>query len=260
VQQDDPEIGVLARHDLVRVFAYLGKSELPTERLARLEWTYLQALGYDASPATLSRLLAQDPAFFVDVVSRVYRPSDADAEPDEEEVEEHQLTEQERMVASNAYRLLSEWKMVPGKQDDGTVDGGTLNVWVADALERLKVSGLLRPGEHHIGAVLAAGPGDPDGFWPCIEIRDLLERLQNVEVEHGMRLAIANRRGATSRGVFDGGDQERELAAIHREQAGRFADKWPRMAAILEDLAQSYERQARRHDAEAERLRRGFDR
>ncbi|HVV48906.1 MAG TPA: hypothetical protein VHO06_04550 [Polyangia bacterium] len=262
-RQSDPEIGVLGHHDLVGVFAYLEKSDLSTDRLARLEWAYLQALGYDASPATLSGLLARDPAFFVDVVSRVYRPSAAGGTEDEEEeaeAEEEELTEQDRAVASNAYRLLSEWRTVPGKRDDGTVDGAVLNAWVDDALERLRGAGLLRPGEHHIGAVLAAGPGDPDGLWPCVVIRDLLERLQNAEIDHGMRLAIANRRGATSRGLLDGGDQERELAAKYREQGVGLRDKWPRMAAIVEDLAEGYEREARRHDAEAERRRRGFDR
>ncbi len=85
-RETDPEIGVLAHHDIVGVFAYLEKSDLATDRLARLEWAYLQALGYDASPTTLSRLLAQDTGFFVDVVSRVYRPSAAGDENEREDV------------------------------------------------------------------------------------------------------------------------------------------------------------------------------
>ena len=75
-----------------------------------------------------------------------------------------------------------------------------------------------------------------------------------------MATEMFNSMGVTSRGVLEGGDQERGRAACYREQAERFHDRWPRTAAVLYDAAESLESAARRHDDEAERRRTGFDR
>jgi hypothetical protein len=130
---------------------------------------------------------------------------------------------------------------------------------VTEARTKLEESGHLEIGDSHIGRVLAHGPADTDGARPCEPIRALLERLQSPPLEEGIRVELYNSRGPTSRGVFDGGDQERVVAAGYAEQAEKFADRWPRTAALLRELAESYEREARRHDEEAERRRKGFD-
>lgn len=72
-------------------------------------------------------------------------------------------------------------------------------------------------------------------------------------------MEVQNQRGVSSRGLTDGGEQERGLVRKYREQADAFADKWPRTAAILRRLADGYEREARQQDEESERFRRGFE-
>lgn len=61
-----------------------------------------------------------------------------------------------------------------------------------------------------------------------------------------------NSRGVTSRGVYDGGDQERPLAAQYRVWATA-VEAWPRTSRLLRELADDYERDARREDERAER-------
>jgi hypothetical protein len=61
------------------------------------------------------------------------------------------------------------------------------------------------------------------------------------------------------RGVTEGGDQERELALEYRAQATRFTYTAPRVARILDEIAQQYEHEARLHDGQAEQRRRGLD-
>jgi hypothetical protein len=118
----------------------------------------------------------------------------------------------------------------------------------------------LTVGDIHIVQVLISNPPDPDGaWWPCVEVRDLLETLQNNGIEGGLRMALFNRRSATRRGMLDGGDQERALAARYREQADPFLDRWPRTAAVFRDLAETYERHAHRYDKDAEKRRTGFE-
>ena len=58
--------------------------------------------------------------------------------------------------------------------------------------------------------------------------------------------------------MFDGGDQERDLAAAFRQQAGGAA-AWPRIRRVLRNLAEDYEREARDNDEQAERHRRGLE-
>jgi hypothetical protein len=107
--------------------------------------------------------------------------------------------------------------------------------------------------------MLASSPAAPDGIWPCVEVRDLLETLQVAKVEDGLRIRIHNNRDVTMRGMLDGGDQEFELAAKYRSQADQFADQWPRTAAVLRSLAEDYELEARHYDEDAEKRRKGFE-
>ncbi len=66
----------------------------------RIEWYFLPLLGYDPEAHTLHRTLAEDPNFFADVLSMIYRPK---LPGDAAEVEP--ATEQEKSAAENAFRL-----------------------------------------------------------------------------------------------------------------------------------------------------------
>ena len=259
---DDPEGRALLRHRLVEFFAILERSGLARERLAQLEWAYLPAFGIDHRPDTLSQVLSENADFFVDVIRRVYRPRGNEGGEETETMTETEGEKgndaQRAAIATNAYRLLSDWRTPPGLRADGTIDDDTLGAWVDNARGKLRESGHLESGDVQIGHMLAWGPVDVDGSQLCVQIRDLLERLQSAEIESGLGIAVRNSRGVTTRGTFDGGEQERVLAAAYAAEAVKFADRWPRSAALMRDLAEDYEREARQHDEEAERRRLGF--
>jgi hypothetical protein len=208
-------------------------------------------------------MLSRDPAFFISLIRRMYRPKAEDNAEETgsrdhgEDRDEHD--DKRAAFAANAYRLLSEWQTVPGTLDDGSLDSGLLEGWIRDVRSELETSGHLDFGDSHIGRVLAHGPADADGARPCEPIRTLLERLQSQALEEGLSVELYNTRGPTSRGMFDGGDQERAIAADYAARAERFADRWPRTATVFRGLAESYEREARRMDEDAERRRKGFD-
>jgi hypothetical protein len=88
-------------------------------------------------------------------------------------------------------------------------------------------------------------------------VRDLLEDLQNGRVERSLTDVLYNRRGFTARSPEDGGQQERALAQTYRAQADTLADRWPRIAAVLRDLASMYDTDARQEESRAERFRQG---
>lgn len=251
---NDPEVRRIAGFRLRRLFDELARADIDDERLARLEWAYLPAFEFRTAPPTLSRHLADNPALFVDVVSRVYQPDN-----EVEQAEDDETPEQEHMIALNAYRLLSEWRTLPGRDGD-MVDNARLQEWIDRARQRLRDAQRLEVGDRQIGRLLAASPSDADGAWPCLAVREALERLQSPSIERGMETEMFNSIGVSSRGLLDGGEQERQRAERHRDQAARLNDRWPRAAAVLRAAAEQLESVARRHDDEAERRRTGLDR
>jgi hypothetical protein len=252
---------VPSEYDFERLFSYLDRStSVPVARIGLLEWSYLTALEHTKRKLKLFDAMAGAPDLFVDLVTRIYRPR----KPEEhEEGEDEQPTqapdEAAAQIAQNAWRLLNRWNVVPGTQENGDIDPTRLRNWVAAAREQLKALNRAEVGDIHIGNILAASPTDRDGHWPITAIRDLIEDLGSSDIETGFRTAIVNRRGVTSRGLEDGGGQERDLALDFRKEADQLGDRWPRTAGILRAIAESYESDSRRNEADAERFRIGLE-
>ncbi len=112
-------------------------------------------------------------------------------------------------------------------------------------------------GMSRLGHALAGVPGYGEE-WPPKPVRDLIEELASDELDEGFEVEVLNSRGVTSRGLEEGGAQELELVRKYNENAGKFADRWPRVAATLRRIADSYQWDATRNEEEAERFRRGL--
>ena len=216
--------------------------------LARLEWAYLAMLEHSRRPpVVLHKTMSTSPEFFVKVLRSIYRPA-----PDsgiEEVVED---TKQARSLAGHAYGLLRSWHKVPG-EIDGIVDSAVLQEWVDRVRAGCAEVGRGDIGDQHIGNVLASAPADPDGVWPMKAVRELIERTPSRHIETGVMLGIHNNRGGTWRGMTNGGAQERSIAGRYHEYARATELEWPRTAALLEQIARSYEEEGQRHDQSAER-------
>jgi len=258
----------LQTYDFQRLFAYLEamRAHLEPGDLVRLQWAYLPALGYDAKIPALSETLAADPAEFVGMVCLVFsaRPASEDDEniedqaDDERKVEDHADDEKrDASLATNAYRLLNAWDVPPGLID-GAMDAKVLRSWLDRATELLVERDRREVGLQQFGQVLGHTPPDPDGTWPGVVVRDLLEDVQLEDIETGLYLHIVNSRSITSRGLEDGGDQELQLAGDYRAKAEELADTAPRTAALFRRVAASYEGDARQIENDAERFRRGL--
>ncbi|HZL63340.1 MAG TPA: hypothetical protein VFD50_00100, partial [Thermoleophilia bacterium] len=250
----DPELAGLFRHDFQKILALLGRyrDAVGNQRVVNLEWQLFPALGVDADAPSLHSALAEQPAFFAELVGYAYQRTD-DAAPD------HELDpDQRREMATRAYSVLRSWRNCPGAGPENKPDPTALESWTAQARERLAADARLGPGDREIGQALAWAAPDDDGTSPPRAVRDLLETLRSDRLDEGLILGILNRRGVTSRGAYDGGEQERDLADRYR-QAAAAAGAWPRTRRLLRRLAESYDRDARREEEEAERLRRGLD-
>lgn len=100
--------------------------------------------------------------------------------------------------------------------------------------------------------MLSFSRNGPDGNWPDVPVRAVIEKMSNVNIEKGLLLAVRNNRGVTVRGLFDGGRQERGLSQQYRKWSNALSLEWPRTSSLLEKIAQSFEMDARTHDEHAE--------
>ena len=223
-------------------------NDIDESRVARLEWAYLSVLAYSSrhSPRILHRELAENPSFFAEVVTTVYR-----AENDQRE-DADLVAEEEATRATQAHLLLRSWQQIPGLTKNGDIDLERLRLWVRDARERCHAAGRGAVGDHEIGQVFSWAPSAPDGVWPAVPVREVIEDVASRELERGIHIGVYNRRGVYTKAIGEGGKQERALAERYRTHAGAVTDKWPRTAAVLRSIATAYERDARDQDIRAE--------
>lgn len=251
--RDDPEARSVSAYDLSRLLGFLKQRGVDEARIALLEWRYLPLLQHDAETPALQRLLANDPRTFVQVIEMAFRPASRRNE------ERADKSPEDSNLASNAFRLLREWKVVPGTNGDGVVEAEGLRAWLDGARELLAVADRTEVGELQIGEVLAHSPEDPDGTFPALPIRDVLEEAPDERLARGFSIGVHNKRGVTTRGMTEGGQQEYDLADKYAAWAGAAQATHPRTAAALREIAASYREEGRRNDDEARRFLEGMD-
>jgi hypothetical protein len=218
-------------------------------RLAKLEFGLLPILSpYTVRPNTLEGLLARDPKFFVDCLKVLYRPRQ------EAMVEKAEISLEEAERAQFVWRLLRDWQRIPGTQPDGSISASELREWVTAARAAARAADRLEVCDVKIGEVFAHAPRDDQGVKPCLPVREIIEECESDALTSGFANGLFNLQGGTSRGLYDGGEQERQLAKTYERYAKACEVSWLRTAVALRNVAQSFIEIARRLDEDA-RLR-----
>ncbi|MEJ1383063.1 MAG: hypothetical protein RPV21_01625 [Candidatus Sedimenticola sp. (ex Thyasira tokunagai)] len=241
---EEPQKSLDQHHVLELIKSLQENPDTDPDDLFRVEWAYLPLLDRygGGEPILLQQRLANDPASFCEVVSLVYRPKGE--EPRET------VDEESEAIASNAWRLLHEWKRPPGMQDDGSFSAEAFLNWLEDVKARCRESGRFEVAMIKVGEVLLYCPEDPSGLWINQEVARVLNARDSSDMRSGFRTEVYNSRGV--HWVDPTGQPERDLAekwtarAIEVEQAG-----YARFGAILRELASSYIREAERVSAES---------
>ncbi|WP_418907078.1 hypothetical protein [Glutamicibacter endophyticus] len=246
----DPELCILSRYDIETLLEKAEQSgAIDVEQLGLLQWRLLPALDESTNTKALQSLLATSPEFFVAIISYAYRGN-----------KENDGPKTSAETASNAWRLLYRWKLIPGTREDGMIDEISLANWIGETRERLSAVGRLEVGEAHIGMVLAKDKADEqEQIWPSTPVRNFLETDSSQTIDRNFKIGIFNGRDVTFRGLTDGGIQERELADKYNDYANALADEWPKTARLLREVAKGFRDEALGHDEESRRVEEGFD-
>ena len=222
-----------------------ASANVSDEVIARLEIPLSEVIREYRPDLALYRVVLRSPNVFADLITLVFKRADGADDPDLD----NQVSP-ERF--SLLYRILSELRGLPGMADDGTIDSETLTAWVSEARRLCTERDRRDIGDQKIGAVLANAPVGDDGVWPCEPVRDLLDALPEREhIGIGFHTGRYNQRGVTSRGVYDGGAQERKLAEGYRSDASMMASRWPFTAKLLREIADGYDAEAHDMDSRA---------
>jgi hypothetical protein len=232
-----------------------GDDRVDRRAVAKIEYKYLPLLvqGLEKKKLFLHDILAEDPSFFIQVLSDLYKPDGDEREAEDQPIEERKAR------ANYAWTLLRSWSTPPGIGPDGNFDPRELDRWVSEARTLAQTVRRVAVADQQIGHIIYHVPTDPaDGAWPHSAVRTLIENLRNEDVEDGIRIEQFNSRGVTSRAPQEGGGQERLLAAQWRAWADTVGPRWPRTQAMLIDIAESWEREAAREDDDAAKNRLRF--
>jgi transcriptional regulator with XRE-family HTH domain len=233
--------GTMFSYHVSQILDLLERRGADRQRLMKAELTYVPILKHERQPKLIYDEMSRDPAFFVEILTWVFK-----AEGDDP----REATDELRSRAEVGYELLHSWKIVPGSKADGTIDTDLLSEWIVDARRLCAERGRPTLGDQYIGHILRYVP-EQDDVWPPDDIAKIIDSLANREIERGLEVEVYNSRGFTSRGLSDGGAQERVLAAKYLGWAENMDNRRPRTAALLRRIADGYDEDAEREDREA---------
>jgi hypothetical protein len=182
------------------------------------------------------------------MISYIYRRNDDGADPEEWKIANPDAA---KNAAHRCHEVLHHWHRLPGMLADGTIDAAALKEWVTQCRNLCAEHGRKEVGDIIIGEHLAYAPADPDGTWPCLPVRGIIEESGTEDICRGLHTGVKNNRGITSRAIFEGGMQERTLAKKYDSYAKAVEAKWPRTSAMLSRIADDYRREAEYHDWDA---------
>lgn len=242
-------------HNAASLFKALDKSNYDdSKNFVKLEWLYIEILSDDLwgrPPKLLHKDLSEHPESFVQLIRWIYKPKD-DEEMSKEETKGLSEKQIERRFKA-AYDLLGSFKTIPGIDENGKIDKDILLEWVYKVINLSRDAKREYHGYYYIGELFAKGIN-----WlkpPPNEICEVIEKIKNKDLEQGFSIATFNRRGGFSKGLWEGGTQEMDLAKnFSKISKGLKLEKYLRTSELYARIAKSYEFDAKREDDRAKEM------
>lgn len=156
-------------------------------RLFYIEWKFLPLLNHgDYRPITMERVISSDTNRYSEILQLAFK----------EHSKNKNTSNIDSNIAINAYRLLHQWKLVPGTNDDGYVDSNKLKIWYENMKEVCKEKDRLEVGLSYFGKVLFHSPKDKSGFWIDKTVADIINN--NEIIRNGYKTEAFNSVGVVN--------------------------------------------------------------
>lgn len=227
--------------------------DLPTEKVQRDGILQIEFLMYNhlrhyihGESLHFVKEIQSSPELMIELVELQYLPDKEFRQEEDSKADNSNKVAMARL----AFDFFYHYHSVPGLQPDGKLDYAILNEYI-NHLQELAIS-------HHrvhvmplvIGKMIGDIP-ESDNY-PSDEMCELIEKLADDEIDNQISCAIANRRGMSSRSLFEGGTVERKHIDTLNKYRERALGKSQRMVKILSNEIRSFEVMAKREDEMAE--------
>lgn len=148
-----------------------NEKNVDINRLFYVEWKFLPLLNHgDYRPMTMEKIISSDANRYSEILQLAFK--------------EHSKSQDTRNIdpniATNAYRLLHQWKLVPGTKDDGYIDSNKLKIWYENMKDICKKIDRLEVGLSCFGKVLFYSPEDKSGFWIDKAVADIINNDETI--------------------------------------------------------------------------------
>ncbi len=224
------------------------------QRAATVEWSYLNLsrLGPLYEPPSLYARMATDANFYCEIASMAYNSQEGDT------------SGVDPLIGRQATTLLLNWKGPPGAHPGQEAPSAeTLQSWVEQARAGFAETDRKQAGDYAIGQLLVSAPSDKDDngdvTWPPASVRSIIQGASSTELDRGFEDAVRNGRGIRTATLYEGGDQETDLADRYDLIATDCQHEAPRVARIFRRIASTYRQDASAQDERAETRRQGID-
>jgi hypothetical protein len=182
--------------------------------------------------------LANAPQFFCELIQLIYR-SKNDGE------QKREGSESEKNIATQAWKLLYNWKTPPGTDRNENFNPANFNSWLLSVKEVCLESGHLDIALLTIGGVLIYADKDDNDLWINSTIAHALNAKDAGDMRSGYCTATFNARGV--HWVDPTGAPEKELEAQFNEKADAVENHgYHRFAVTLREIADDYRHHAER--------------
>jgi len=230
-----------------------GRPGVSPNEMAHFEFLFLDAIEHtEHGIPNLERQIAKFPLAFVQLLALAFKREDDGQDPSEFVIE---TPERREMLGNKALDILNRIGHIPGADQDGKVDLETLLSWVTEVRKLCAEHGRTESGDRKIGCLFSKAPAEEDGSWPCFPVCEAMERVDSQEIRDGFVKGVYNGRGVVTRGLSEGGEQERELAERYRGCA-KLHEDYPFVRSTLEIIATDYDHQAEGWDDESKTRKR----
>ena len=151
--------------DVCEAIEELQKNDADRDRLFYIEWKFLPLLNHgDYRPITMEKEIAKNVNRYVEILELAFK--EYSKPKDDRNIDSN--------VATNAYRLLHQWKYVPGTNELGFIDEKSLKNWYEDMKKICADKDRLEVGISCFGNVLFYSPKDKNGFWIDKTVAEIL--------------------------------------------------------------------------------------
>ncbi|WP_196798052.1 hypothetical protein [Colwellia sp. PAMC 21821] len=242
---DEPNAELPNSHWLFKAIEYIQTSDVCSRlELALLEFGYFPLYHKpDYIPPNLKEELLHNPSLFVELICYCYKKEGKYSV--------------EKDITSNKNTAELSWKVIhygrgtPGLTEDGTVNEIAFNDWIEKVRRKAKEFDRETMTDQTIGQWLTKCPEEEEGIWPCYPVCELLEKAYADEIRSCFKMGVRNNRGVTTKSYGERGTQEIKLATIYRNYADKVHVTYPLTADMLEQIALSYEQEAKQEDDRA---------